>query len=171
MIICSYCTMPNREGVLFCEECGNPLIGADASFEHVTPTQKFTAEALGQAVKSPAWMGTTTLRAESMVIIHIAEKNEQISLGPQSEIVVGRTDEKTNTYPDLDLTPHDALTNGVSRIHAAIRRSDDTLTLVDLNSANGTYLNGQQLSPQQPHVLRDGDEIRFGKLISHIYIK
>ena len=47
----------------------------------------------------------------------------------------------------------------------AIRRGEDTLTLVDLGSVNGTHLNGQRLVPNQPRVLRDGDEIRLGRLV------
>ena len=50
-------------------------------------------------------------------------------------------------------------------------RSEGTLTIVDMGSSNGTHLNGQKLMPHQPRVLRDGDEIRFGKLIAKIYFK
>jgi pSer/pThr/pTyr-binding forkhead associated (FHA) protein len=59
----------------------------------------------------------------------------------------------------------------VSRVHAAIERSEDTLTLIDMRSSNGTLLNGQKLVPDQPRVLRDGDEVRLGKLVAHIYFK
>jgi pSer/pThr/pTyr-binding forkhead associated (FHA) protein len=87
------------------------------------------------------------------------------------EAVLGRADEVSGTSPDLDLTPYNALEKGVSRIHAAIRRGEDTLTLVDLGSVNGTHLNGQRLVPNQPRVLRDGDEIRLGRLVVHIYFR
>jgi len=40
-----------------------------------------------------------------------------------------------------------------------------------VGSSNGTFLNGQRLVPNQPRVLRDGDEVRFGKLVAHIYFK
>jgi pSer/pThr/pTyr-binding forkhead associated (FHA) protein len=65
--------------------------------------------------------------------------------------------------------PFGAIEKGVSRIHATIERSEDTLTITDLGSSNGTYLNGQRLIANQPRVLRDGDEIKFGKLVTHIY--
>jgi hypothetical protein len=32
-------------------------------------------------------------------------------------------------------------------------------------------LNGQRLIADQPRILRDGDEIRLGKLIAHVYFK
>lgn len=36
--------------------------------------------------------------------------------------------------------------------------------LVDLDSANGTMLNGHQLIPNQKYSLRDGDEVVFSKI-------
>lgn len=48
----------------------------------------------------------------------------------------------------------------VSRLHAALLWSGDILTLEDLGSSNGTYLNGERL--EHPTRLKSGDEIRFG---------
>jgi ABC-type multidrug transport system ATPase subunit len=48
----------------------------------------------------------------------------------------------------------------VSRQHAAIRDRDGILVLKDLGSANGTYLNGKQLS--RPAELKPGDLIDVG---------
>ena len=33
---------------------------------------------------------------------------------------------------------------------------------------NGTFLNGQRLVPNQPRILRDGDEIRLGHLVLYV---
>jgi pSer/pThr/pTyr-binding forkhead associated (FHA) protein len=86
-------------------------------------------------------------------------------------MILGRADSSSPRQPDIDLTPFGALEKGVSRMHAAIEKSDDVLTLVDMGSSNGTHLNGQRLRPDQPRVLRDGDEVRLGKLVAHIYFK
>ena len=48
----------------------------------------------------------------------------------------------------------------VSRHHAAVRRSGDGFLLVDLNSTNGTHLNGQLITQALP--LRDGDVVEIG---------
>jgi pSer/pThr/pTyr-binding forkhead associated (FHA) protein len=48
----------------------------------------------------------------------------------------------------------------VSRGHARIFILDDTATLEDLNSKNGTQVMGQVITG--PTVLNDGDEIEFG---------
>jgi adenylate cyclase len=49
---------------------------------------------------------------------------------------------------------------GVSRQHASIRREDRDYWLVDLGSANGSYVNGVELTAAR--VLRDGDRLQFG---------
>jgi DNA-binding winged helix-turn-helix (wHTH) protein len=50
----------------------------------------------------------------------------------------------------------------VSRRHAVIRFDGQSVTLVDLGSKNGTYLNGMQV---QGHAsLEDGDEVRVGSV-------
>jgi predicted component of type VI protein secretion system len=40
-----------------------------------------------------------------------------------------------------------------------------SLRLADLNSPNFTFLNNQKLIPNQSRILRDGDEIRLGRLV------
>ena len=49
----------------------------------------------------------------------------------------------------------------VSRQHAVIRVQGDNVVLMDLNSRNGTELNGSKL--EEPVRLRDGDKITVGR--------
>ena len=166
MKVCPYCAHTNREGVLFCEDCGQSLTtGSPATL----PTRQLEQPAANLAAKA-TW-GTARFGQDASIIIHIRDASEPIVLQPSKQMVLGRADSNSTQIPDLDLTPYGALEKGVSRIHAAIHRSDDTLTLVDMGSVNGTHLNGQRLIPDQPRVLRDGDEIRLGKLVAHIYFK
>ncbi len=51
----------------------------------------------------------------------------------------------------------------VSRRHAEVRWDGESCTLVDLESANGTFVNGRRITA--PHVLRDGDEIAIASAI------
>jgi predicted component of type VI protein secretion system len=46
--------------------------------------------------------------------------------------------------------------------HAAIICNDGQLTINDMKSTNGTYVNGQRIDPNMPRPLNDGDKIRFG---------
>lgn len=48
----------------------------------------------------------------------------------------------------------------VSRRHAELRAGNGTWTIADLNSANGTYVNGVRV--QKPVKLKHGDQIRLG---------
>jgi two-component system, cell cycle response regulator len=49
---------------------------------------------------------------------------------------------------------------GISRFHCRIRRQDDHLVVEDLESRNGTFLNGARVKVRQ---LEDGDKIQLGR--------
>lgn len=51
---------------------------------------------------------------------------------------------------------------GISRLHAKISRQEGEYYLEDLNSTNGTYLNGNPVEYHQKKKLHKGDKIRFG---------
>lgn len=166
MIECPYCQHRMMEGALFCEECGLSLW--EDSQTHVS-TRKLEDGNSEFSVKS-GW-GTATFQDRNQVIIHIRDAVEPITINPLGEFLMGRKDSSSGIAPDLDLTPHGALEKGVSRMHAMLRKGEEILSIIDLDSANGTYLNGQRLVAHQPRVLRDGDEIRLGRLVLHIYFK
>src|SRR5271154_6868341 len=50
----------------------------------------------------------------------------------------------------------------VSRRHAEVRPSDNSFRIIDLGSANGTYVNGQAID-QAP--LRSGDRLQLGQTV------
>lgn len=166
MKACPYCGHSSLEGVFFCEECGQPFVG---KAEGLVTNQLLTEDAVAFTGR-PTW-GTARFDRDSSIIIRLHDHSQPISMEPKEELLIGRYDDRSGQGLDLDLGPYGAAEKGVSRRHAAIRRGEDTLTLVDLGSTNGTHLNGQRLNPNQPRVLRDGDEIRMGKLIFHIYFK
>ena len=51
-----------------------------------------------------------------------------------------------------------------SQRHAVIIRADDTLTIEDLNSPNGTFVNRARLTPGQKYPLIDKDVIQIGSI-------
>lgn len=166
MKTCPYCAYANREGIFFCEECGHPFVGSQDGLSTARLSQEEKTEFKGRVT----W-GTARFDAGSSIVIRIRDYADPISLQPKDELLFGRSDNQPGFALDLDMTPFGGAENGVSRRHAAIRRGDNTLTLVDLESTNGTHLNGQRLTPHQPRVLRDGDEIRMGRLVFHIFFK
>jgi hypothetical protein len=166
MLACPKCNHQNREGSLFCEVCGENLI---AAVDSQVATKKLEV-ASSDLVAKATW-GTARFGEDAAITLRIRDIAESIMLQPAKRSVLGRIDAANTQQPDVDLTPYGALEKGVSRIHAAITRSEDTLTLVDLGSINGTHLNGQRLIPDQPRVLRDGDEIRLGRLVAHVFFR
>ena len=75
---------------------------------------------------------------------------EQTTILGESETVMGRG-------PECQLQLSDY---GISRNHAKVVRSDGQYVVIDLNSRNGTRVNGARISQA---VLSDGDEITLGK--------
>lgn len=164
MKTCPHCGQANREGMFYCEECGQNLLGVLSSL----PTRQF--ERTPGDLSAKATWGTAHFHPDARIVIHVRDAVNPIVIEPKlRRLVMGRADAHSPTQPDVDLTSYGAIEKGVSRIHAVLERSDDTLTLTDLGSSNGTHLNGQRLGPDQPRVLRDGDEIRLGKLVANIY--
>lgn len=51
----------------------------------------------------------------------------------------------------------------VSRRHAELSVVNGQLTVCDLGSSNGTFVNNSRLEPQQPQALKNNDTVRFGK--------
>src|SRR5262245_43226851 len=55
-------------------------------------------------------------------------------------------------------------TNAVSRYHVSLTYKDQQLILEDLESVNGTYVDGQRLKAHETYVLRGGEEIQLGDI-------
>jgi pSer/pThr/pTyr-binding forkhead associated (FHA) protein len=108
------------------------------------------------------------------LVLYVEDSNNQPLVVPlRDEIIIGRTAPTTSALPDVDLEPFDGTERGVSRQHAAIRyrASDGTLNVIDLGSANRTYLDGKMLIPHRPYPLQHGAQLRFGLMTVHIYFR
>lgn len=55
-------------------------------------------------------------------------------------------------------------TDSLSRYHFSLVRDGDSVTINDLESANGTFVDGMQLRANEPHLLGDVEEIMVGSL-------
>jgi pSer/pThr/pTyr-binding forkhead associated (FHA) protein len=87
-----------------------------------------------------------------------------LSIPDRPELIVGRSDPQSNSYPDVDLGPYGGLDLGVSRRHFRLARTGDQLYVEDLGSVNGTIVNGQRIPSHNLHPLRPGDRIALGKM-------
>lgn len=117
-----------------------------------------------------AWCGTPQLAAASaprttarLVVMGTTEMDAQFSLRTQGESLIGRLDPNRGIHPEVDLSRYDPSAR-VSRRHARIIVQNNQYLIEDLNSSNGTFINGQyRLAPRQPHPLNSGDEVRLGE--------
>ena len=89
-------------------------------------------------------------RAEAYVIVIAGPHTGKMFKVERGETLMGRS-------PKVDLQLQDV---GVSRTHARITRMGDACYVEDLQSANGTFLNGERLSVARQ--LQDGDKITLG---------
>jgi hypothetical protein len=86
-----------------------------------------------------------------------------VDLQENGEAVIGRFDPMLGLRPALDLRPYNGLHFGVSRQHARLMLYSGTVHIMDMGSTNGTFVNGEQLSPFRARRLYDGDEIRLSQ--------
>jgi predicted component of type VI protein secretion system len=74
--------------------------------------------------------------------------------------IVGRRGRDWRLAPDLDLGPLDRR-HTVSRRHAQLSCDGNAVYLRDLDSTNGTAVNGERLPPMSAIRVRDGDQLTF----------
>jgi hypothetical protein len=160
-LYCGYKKIP--EGAKTCPRCGLPL-------NHAATNATRALTNSDDEIGTPRW-GTAGFNARMNLIlkVHGFDKTFTFDAAQITKLTMGRVDPDTGESPVVDLKECKAIEKGVSRRHASIvRRDTGTLSLVDQDSDNGTYLNGQKLVPNQPRILRDGDEIRLGHLVLYV---
>lgn len=79
-------------------------------------------------------------------------------------LIIGRSDDAQSVRPEVDLSEYDGRRLGVSRRHARLVARDNRVTLEDLESSNGTFINGAALVPKKTYRVHDGNHIQLGKL-------
>ncbi|MEJ7848680.1 MAG: FHA domain-containing protein [Pyrinomonadaceae bacterium] len=82
--------------------------------------------------------------------VNLKFRNREIDLAP-GVTTLGRTSDNLVSFPE---------DSNVSRCHAEIERRGEEYCLIDLNSSNGTTLNGRKLTGEA--YLKDGDVILLG---------
>ena len=112
--------------------------------------------------KSPEDAANTLTSRE--IVLLVRGIPESLTLAEDKPVIVGRVDLSTGYKPNLDLTPYDAHKRGVSRGHIRLHLQDQHLFITDLESANGTFMSGKRLTPNEPVMLHDGDEVVLGGL-------
>lgn len=152
-IVCPICNYRNAPNAKLCLKCQSVL---------QLETRKIEQD--NDLVGTPKWGSKTTGRK---LYLHIHGSNEslEIELSDGVKVFMGRYDARAGIKPEIDLSNYGAAQKGVSRQHAQLVYENESLKILDQDSSNFTYLNGQRLPPHQARILRDGDEIRLGALM------
>ncbi len=162
--VCLLCQHKNPSSAHYCQKCGAPLSVGTTTMnvaEHASATSEFATVPVD--IDSRFWM------EEGAVGLHVTGHPKPILVRDTNEIILGRA-VPGDTPPTVDLTDFHAHLLGVSRKHAVIREVEGGLVVEDLNSQNGTWLNEQRLTPNNPRTLSHGDQLRLGQLILFVYL-
>lgn len=146
---------------MYCSECGTRLIHVSALPTMSIPRDRMDLEALATKPAAPEGPG---LESGAILGLRAVATGQTLSLLGRDNYTLGRSVEGQAIVPDIDLDPFQAYDFGVSRIHAELRMDSDSVYVVDLDSANGTMINGRRCEPQTPVPVRHGDIIQLGRL-------
>lgn len=166
-VICPSCGADNLPGTLFCVQCGTYLPSGGPLRTEPLPEQEDGRPASPRREDVDQDAQSRMVRIE----VQVLNTGREVSLSADREILVGRLDAAHGIYPELDMTADGGLEQGVSRRHARIYTREGTCFVEDLDSTNGTFLNGERITPYLPYAFHDGDVLTFGtlRLQFHIY--
>ena len=162
MIVCPNCHHEEIAGALFCSECGAQLVISDQRATQSinrSPTDVLFTNGLPPMEIPPAKPGEDTI-----ISLHLVGSGQVLHLAGRTEFTLGRVAEGQPILPDVDLSVYDAYSQGVSRLHAALKFVNQRVVITDLGSANGTRVNGKRLAPFAPHPLKPGDTLEVGEV-------
>ncbi len=156
--ICPYCKHENDPQAERCAQCSQPLRYDTTIWKAGTIKD----------VPRPA------LRPDfdtNVLYLYVVGGQAPIRHQGRGDAILGRSSDNPASNPAtlIDLSDYHALSLGVSRQHAVLSYQDNTYTIEDLNSSNGTWLNGNRLLAGQAYPLRSGDHIQLGELIIFLY--
>ncbi len=163
--LCPSCGAENLPGTLFCVQCGTYLPSGGPLRTEPLPEQEDQQD--DEHPSGPEGLSN----GEALSIeVEVLNTGRKVLLSADWEILVGRLDAAHGIFPELDLTTDGGLEQGVSRRHARIYTRDGECFIEDLDSTNGTFLNGERLTAYLPYVFRNGDSLMFGTMRLKIHI-
>lgn len=169
---CPTCGYDNLPGTLLCVRCYSLIEPPDGDTSTTIPQtgvlKTQTTLQLSSSSGNARQHIVEQLDKES-VALFINDDEYPIIVAINNQAVLGRYTPNNTMQPLIDLTNHNALENGVSRMHVILRRTNMGLIVEDMASSNGTSLNDLRLAPYAPAVIRPGDRLRLGKMDIELY--
>lgn len=169
MVICPNCKHREVIGALFCSECG-----AQVALSPIVATATIKGHEIGSVrpVSKPiAPEAPKVINSDSIICLTLIDSTKTVALSGRTEYTIGRVTEGQPILPDVDLSPFEAYSQGVSRLHAAIKILNKHVAIMDLGSSNGTRVNGQKIVPNVDYPLKHGDLLALGRLKLQILFK
>lgn len=174
MNVCPNCGSENMSGVATCANCAASFMAVAVEDADTTlSASKIRADLLREL--TPVRLGFSKhigkLGVDS-VAFYIGDVPEPLIVNVPSEAILGRYALSSLTQPRIDLSAYASYMSGVSRLHVAIRRNGNSdLEIQDLGSTNGTWINGERISPYQFKLLKSGDALKLGCLNVRLYFE
>ena len=117
----------------------------------------------------PIFQARLTPDNAKLLVRNSSSANQKFPLN-QMRAVIGRSDAPMS-IADIDLTECKIDNkSAISRRHAVIEWVEGKLQIIDLDSTNGTFVNGKKLlttaprQPSSPEILKTGDIIKLGNI-------
>ncbi|MBI3245094.1 MAG: FHA domain-containing protein [Deltaproteobacteria bacterium] len=170
MIRCAECGHENMDGLEYCDACGAKLpataaptpepASVDLQADAAGSPEAVAVSAPAETPPAPVGLNAVSLKAK-LTITRGGTVGKEFVL-QTGDNLVGRWDPDSGAFPEVDLELDDPEAR-ISRKHALLRVAEQ-LSLEDIGSLNGTFVNrGKRLEPGSPVTLNDGDEIIIGK--------
>jgi hypothetical protein len=158
-IVCPNCHQHEPDGAFFCSECGTKLISEDGLSTAAIRSADSSISRAGKAPPPPPPIQIT----DALISLHIVRTGQILPLLGREEFTIGRVSQGQSILPDVDLTPYEAYSQGVSRLHATIIIGDEEISIKDLGSSNGTRVNNDKIPPHKHFAISHGDVITLGR--------
>jgi FHA domain len=151
-----------------------PALAADAKPDAETPSSEVPTGDLKAPVSAPGPSAEPSAAPAAfkakLSIVRGGRKGQEFPLEDGNNLV-GRWDPETGSFPEVDLDADDPEAK-ISRKHALIRIEGGKITVEDIGSLNGTYVNRQpRLSPGSPLEIKSGDEVIIGKTFLKVVVE
>jgi pSer/pThr/pTyr-binding forkhead associated (FHA) protein len=158
--ICSICNTKNEIEAVVCGNCGAAL--EDPFMDPGARTKTTNMQAVSpERIKD--WLVDETPVPDSGIAVYVEGGFNPVYIDSKAEFVIGRKVGSTSEGL-LDLSQLGGYHLGLSRRHAVIRRAEHGYEVLDLGSANGTWLNDERLVPHKSYPLDSGSHLRLGNM-------
>ena len=134
------------------------------------PTGEIKPEAAPESAPAAAAVAAGAPFKAKLSVVRGGRKGQEFPLEDGNNLI-GRWDPETGSFPEVDLDADDPEAK-ISRKHALIRIDAGKITIEDIGSLNGTYVNRQpRLSPGSPAEIKSGDEVIIGKTFLKLVVE